>query len=98
MLIKLLQVGVSIIKDLVPSMGSIIHENPLFDFFVSNSSPTIPSLGNFFFISFLKKNSIALSMFVTGSKPFFFLDLLFNLNLPLSFLKYKLLIFFGSEI
>ena len=83
-------------NDLVPSIGSIIHENPLIDFFGSNSSPTIPSLGNFL-ISFLKKNSIALSIFVTGSNPFFFVDLLFNLNLPFNFLKYKLLIFFGSE-
>jgi len=83
-------------KDRVPSIGSIIQENPLFDFFVLNSSPTIPSLGNFFLISFLKKNSIALSMFVTGSKPFLFFDLFFNLNLPFNFLKYSLLIFFGS--
>ena len=85
------------IKDLVPSMGSKIHENPLLDFFSLNSSPIIPSFGNFFLISFLKKNSIALSIFVTGSNPFFIFDLLFNLNLPFSFLKYKLLIFFGSE-
>jgi len=97
MLIKLLHVGLPIMKDRVPSIGSIIQENPLFDFFVLNSSPTIPSLGNFFLISFLKKNSIAPSMFVTGSKPFFFFDLFFNLNLPFNFLKYSLLIFLGSE-
>jgi len=81
----------------VPSIGSIIQENPLLDFFVLNSSPTIPSLGNFFSISFLKKNSIALSMFVTGSKPIFFFDLFFYLNLPFNFLKYSLSIFLGSE-
>ena len=97
MLIKLLHVGLPIIKDRVPSIGSIVQENPLFDFFVLNSSPTIPSLGNFFIISFLKKNSIALSIFVTGSKPFFFFDLLFNLNLPFSLEKYNLLSFLGSE-
>jgi hypothetical protein len=85
------------IKDRVPSIGSIIQENPLFDFFVLNSSPTIPSFGNFFVISFLKNDSISLSMFVTGSKPFFFFDLFFNLNLPFNFLKYNLLIFFGNE-
>ena len=41
-------------------------------------------------ISFLKKNSKALSIFVTGSKPFFFLDLCKRANL------YKL-IFTGSN-
>jgi len=65
-------------KDLVPSIGSITQENPLFVFLLLNSSPIIPSSGNFFEISFLKKNSKALSIFVTGSKPFFFLDLLFS--------------------
>ena len=96
MLIKLLHVGLPIIKDRVPSIGSIIHENPLFDFFALNSSPTIPSLGNLFVISFLRNDSIVLSMFVTGSKPFFFFDLFFNLNLPFNFLKYNLLILFGN--
>ena len=86
-----------IIKDLVPSMGSITHEKSLFVFFVLNSSPIIPSFGNFFFISFLKNNSNALSIFVTGSKPFLFLDLLFSLNFPLNLPKYNLFIFFGSE-
>jgi len=76
----LLQVGLPMIKDRVPSIGSIIQENPLFDFFVLNSSPTIPSFGNFFVISFLKNDSISLSMFVTGSKPFFFFDLFKNLR------------------
>ena len=89
--------GLPIIKDLVPSIGSIIHKNPLFVFFVLNSSPIMPSFGNFLFISFLKNNSKALSIFVTGSKPFFLLDLLFNLNLPINFPKYSLLIFLGSE-
>ena len=72
MLIKLLQVGLPIIKDRVPSIGSIIQENPLFVFFALNSSPTIPSFGNFFVISDLKNNSNNLSMFVTGSNPFVF--------------------------
>ena len=53
--------------------------------------------GNFFFISFLKNNSNALSIFVTGSKPFLFLDLLLSLNFPLNLPKYNLFIFFGSE-
>jgi len=48
-------------------------------------------------IAEVKNNSIALSMFVTGSKPFFFFDLFFNLNLPLSLEKYNLLSFLGSE-
>ena len=81
------------IKDLVPSIGSITHENPFFVFLFLNSSPIMPSCGNFFDISFLKKYSKALSIFVTGSKPFFLLDLLFNLKLPFNFKKYKLLIF-----
>ena len=93
MLIKLLHVGLPITKDLVPSMGSITHEKLLFVFFVLNSSPIIPSFGNFFFISFLKNNSNALSIFVTGSKPFLFLDLLFNLNFPFNFPKYNVFIF-----
>ena len=42
-------------------------------------------------------NSKALSILVTGSKPFFLLDLLFSLNLPFNFAKYNLFIFFGSE-
>jgi len=33
---------------------------------------------------------------VIGNGELFFLDLLFNLNLPFSFLKYKLLIVLGS--
>ena len=86
-----------IIKDLVPSIGSRVQENPFFAFFVLNSSPIIPSLGNFFVISFLKNNSKVLSILVTGSKPFFLFDLLFSLNLPISFPKYNLLIFLGSE-
>ena len=89
--------GLPIIKDLVPSIGSSIHENPLFVFLVLNSSPIMPSFGNFFVISFLKNNSKAVSIFVTGSKPFFFFDLLFNLNLPFSLEKYNLLSFLGSE-
>ena len=76
-------------KDLVPSIGSRIHEIPLLVFFFLNSSPIIPSLGNLFVISFLKNNSKALSILVTGSKPFFLLDLLFSLNLPFNFPKYK---------
>ena len=93
----MLQVGLPIIKDRVPSIGSRIHENPLFVFFLSNSSPIIPSLGNLFDISFLKNNSKALSILVTGSKPFFLFDLLFSLNLPINLPKYNLLIFLGSE-
>ena len=42
-------------------------------------------------------NSKALSILVTRSKPFFLLDLLFSLNLPINFPKYNLLIFLGSE-
>ena len=45
------------IKDLVPSIGSITHENPFFVFLFLNSSPIMPSCGNFFDISFLKKYS-----------------------------------------
>ena len=93
----MLQVGLPITKDLVPSIGSRIQENPFFVFFVLNSSPIIPSFGNLFVISFLKNNSKALSILVTGSKPFFLLDLLFSLNLPINFPKYNLLIFLGSE-
>jgi len=81
----LLQVGLPIIKDLVPSIGSIVQEKPVFDFLILNSSPTIPSLGNFFEISVLRNSSNALSMFVTGSN--FFFDLLFSLNLPSNFPK-----------
>ena len=89
--------GLPIIKDLVPSIGSITQVKPFVVFLILNSSPIIPSFGNFFKISCLKNNSNALSIFVTGSKPFFFLDLLFNLNFPINFLKYYLFIFFGSE-
>ena len=95
-LIKLLQVGLPIIKDLVPSIGSMTHVKPLLFFLILNSSPMIPSFGNFLEISFLKNNSSALSIFVTGSKFFLFLDLLFNLNFPFNFAKYNLFIFFGS--
>jgi hypothetical protein len=97
MLIKLLHVGLPMMKDLVPSIGSNIQVIPLFVFILSNSSPTIPSFGNLFKISLLKYNSKALSIFVTGSNPFFFFDLLFNLNFPFSLEKYNLLIFFGKE-
>ena len=48
-------------------------------------------------IELLKNNSNALSMLVTGSNPFFLLDLLFSLNLPINFPKYNLLIFLGKE-
>ena len=84
------------INDRVPSIGSRIHENPLFVFFALNSSPIMPSLGNLFTISFLKNNSKTLSILVTGSNPFFLLDLLFSLNLPINFPKYNLLNFFGK--
>ena len=42
-------------NDLVPSMGSSIHEKPLLVFLSPNSSPIIPSLGKLFKISLLKK-------------------------------------------
>ena len=90
MLIRLLQVGLPITKDLVPSIGSSIHEKPLFVFFSPNSSPIIPSFGKILKISFLKNISKDLSILVTGSKPFFFFDLLCNLNFPFNLEKYSL--------
>ena len=87
MLIRLLHVGLPITNDLVPSIGSSIHEKPLFVFLSPNSSPIIPSFGKIFRISFLKNSSKALSIFVTGSNPLFFFDLLFNLNFPFNLEK-----------
>ena len=71
---------------------------PLFVFLLPNSSPTIPSLGKIFKISFLKNNSKALSILVTGSNPLFFFDLLFNLNLPFNFEKYKDIRIFDDQL
>ena len=66
-------------------MGSMDHFKLFEENLSSNSSPIIESLGKVLFISDRMYFSKALSKFVTGSKSFLDLDLLFTFILDLDF-------------
>ena len=84
-LIKFDHVGAPITNALVPSIGSIDHLKLFEENFSLNSSPIIESLGNFFIIKDRMYFSNALSKFVTGSKFFFYFDLLLTIMPDLDF-------------
>ena len=67
-------------------MGSIDHLKLFEENLSSNSSPIIESWGNFLLINDRIYFSKALSKFVTGSKSFIDLDLLFTFIPDLDFL------------